>query len=207
MTGRAPDRSLGGRRNFCRIDDEVLLSFRLLRDKESSGEMAADRPDASSDTFTLLSQVALQRENVRGLLRALRSESPRILRCISAIEERLELLESWVLLNRLAACSDQPQTVRLSAGGMSFRTGSRLRADSLLALEIVLLPSLTGILSRGRVLRSVRQLGGDGSLPYLTAIEFIDMKESTRDLITRHILAQEGRRRRRDRHEQRPRGT
>jgi hypothetical protein len=89
---------------------------------------------------------------------------------------------------------------------MSFRTGSRLRADSVLALEIILLPSLTGILSRGRVLRSVRQLGRDGSLPYLTAIEFIGMKESTRDLITRHILAQEGRRRR-DRHEHRPDGN
>jgi hypothetical protein len=207
MTGRASDLSLEGRRNFCRIDDEVILSFRLLRDRESSGETAADRPDASSDTFTLLSQVALHREHVQGLLRALRSESPRILRCISAIEERLELLESWVLLTQLAPCSDRPQTVRLSAGGMSFRTGSRLRADSVLALEIILLPSLTGILSRGRVLRSVRQLGGDGSLPYVTAVEFIDMKESTRDLITRHILAQEGRRRRRDRHEQRPGGT
>jgi hypothetical protein len=204
MTGRVPDLSLGGRRKFCRIDDEVILSFRLLRDGESAEEVAPDRPEGSSDTFTLLSQVALHREHVRGLLRALRSESPRILRCISAIEERLELLESWVLLTRFSPCSDQPQTVRLSAGGMSFRTGSHLPADSVLLLEITLLPSLTGILSRGRVLRSVRQLGGDGRLPYLTAIEFIDMKESTRDLITRHILAQEGRRRRRDRHAQRP---
>jgi hypothetical protein len=118
----------------------------------------------------------------------------------------MELLETWVLLGQLGVRSDRPQTVRLSAGGMSFRTRGRLRTDSVLLLEVVLLPSLAGILSRGRVLRSFRQLGGDGRLPYLTAIEFIDMQESTRDLITRHVLAQQGRRRRRDQANQRSSG-
>jgi len=206
MTDRTSDLGLPGRRGFCRIDDEVILSFRELRDGDALGGSGADQTATSSEAFAILSQVARHREHVRGLLRALRSESPRVVRCISAIEQRMELLETWVLLGQLGVRSDRPQTVRLSAGGMSFRTRGRLRTDSVLLLEVVLLPSLAGILSRGRVLRSFRQLGGDGRLPYLTAIEFIDMQESTRDLITRHVLAQQGRRRRRDQANQRSSG-
>lgn len=203
MTRGAADQGLEGRRSFCRIDDEVILNFRQLPEGDGapSGEPflgRSDQPEDLSGAFAVLTQIARHREQVRGLLRGLRSESPNVSRCIAALDERLELLETWVLLAQLGGCSDQRHRVRLSAGGLSFRTRSRLSEDSVLLLEIILLPTLTGILSRGRVLRSVRQLGREGDPPYLTAIEFIDMKESTRDLITRHVLAREGRRRRRD---------
>jgi hypothetical protein len=212
MTRGAANQGLQGRRDFCRIDDEVILKFRQL--PEGAGASPAEsildpasRPEEPSETFKVLTRIARHREQVRGLLRDLRSESPKVSRCIAALEERQELLETLVLLAQLGACSDQRHRVRLSAGGLSFRTGSLLREDSVLLLELILLPSLTGILSRGRVLRSVRQLGREGDLPYLTAIEFIDMKESTRDLITRHVLAREGRRRLRDQAERRPGGV
>jgi PilZ domain len=192
--------SPAGRRSFCRIDDEIILSFRPLTDRDAAApqEPGVAGPDTPSETFAVLARIARQREQVRGLLRGLRSDAPRVSRCIAALDERLELLETWVLLTQLGACAEQRHRVRLSAGGMSFRTGCRFSTDSVLLLEIILLPTLTGIQSRGRVLRSVRQLGRDGDLPYLTAIEFIDMKESTRDVITRHVLARQGRRRRHD---------
>lgn len=209
MTGAGSDPSRPGRRSFCRVDDEVILSFRQL---PTEGGAASVEPqlagfEDASETFAVLSRIARERDQVRGLLRALRSEAPKVSRCIAALEERMELLETWVLLTQLGACSGQRHTVRLSAGGMSFRTGSRFSTDAVLLLEIILLPSLTGVVSRGRVLRSVRQIGRDGDPPYLTAIEFIDMKESTRDLITRHVLARQGRRRRRDQAEQNPNGA
>jgi hypothetical protein len=64
-------------------------------------------------------------------------------------------------------------------------------ADTVLLLEMVLLPTLTGVVSHGRVVRSHRQLGREGDPPYLTSIEFTDIKESTRDLIARHVLARQ----------------
>lgn len=206
MTGREWDPSLPGRRSFCRVDDEVILNFRQLPagNREAPGGSTSERSEDSFETFTVLSRIARQREHVRGLLRALRSEKPQVSRCIAALEERMQLLETWALLAQLGTCSAQRHTVRLSAGGMSFRTGSRFSTDAVLLLEIILLPSLTGVVSRGRVVRSIRQIGRDGDPPYLTAVEFIDMKEGTRDLITRHVLARQGRRRRCNQAEQRP---
>lgn len=200
MSGGASEPGLGGRRSFCRIDDEVLLRFQALpaETQEPPAESAPQGPDDPCATFTVLSRIARQREQSRGLLRALRAEAPKVARCIAALEERMELLETWVVLTQLGSCATQRHSVRLSAGGMSFRTSSPLSTDAVLLLEIILLPSLTGVLSRARVLRSVRHIARDGEPPYLTAIEFIDMKESTRDLITRHVLARQGRRRRHD---------
>ncbi len=188
MTERAADLDLPGRRRFCRIDDEVILHFRQVR---GGGDGTPGSAPEASQSFVIFSRLAEQREHVRCLLRDLRSESPKVSRCIAALDERIGLMETALLLDQLGAFSELRRTVKLSAGGMSFRTGTHYRADTVLLLEMILLPTLTGIVSHGRVLRSTRQLGRDGDPPYLTSLEFIDIKESTRDLIARHVLARQ----------------
>ena len=187
MTESAMDMDLPGRRHFCRIDDEVILHFRQVR-----GESDAPNPGPeASQHFLVFSRLAEQREQIRGLLWDLRSESPKVSRCIAALEERIGLMETALLLDQLGGFSELRRPVKLSAGGISFRTGMSYSADTVLLLEMILLPTLTGIVSHGRVVRSHRQLGREGDPPYLTSIEFTDIKESTRDLIARHVLARQ----------------
>jgi hypothetical protein len=188
MTETATDLELPGRRHFCRIDDEVILHFRQVRD--GGGDAPNPGPEASQH-FLVFSRLAEQREQIRGLLRDLRSESPKVSRCIAALEERIGLIETALLLDQLGGFSELRRPVKLSAGGISFRTGMSYSADTVLLLEMVLLPTLTGVVSHGRVVRSHRQLGREGDPPYLTSIEFTDIKESTRDLIARHVLARQ----------------
>ena len=176
------------RRRFCRIDDEVILDFRQVRGGEGG---PLDPAQEASEHFVLFSRLAKQREHVRGLLRELRSESPKVSRCIAALEERIGLMETALLLDQLGSFSALRRPVTLSAGGISFRTEMSYSTDTVLLLEMILLPTLTGIVSHGRVVRSHRQLGREGDPPYLTSIEFTDIKESTRDLIARHVLARQ----------------
>lgn len=188
MTGPRPlDRDDLERRRFCRIDDEVILHFCQVR---SDGAPA----QATSMPFLLVCRLGEQREHVRNLLRELRAESPRVSRCLSALDERMALLETALLLEQIGPLGELRRSVKLSAGGLSVRTGASYGRDAVLMLEMILLPTLTGIISRGRVLRSVRLSLRDGEPPFLTTIEFVDMKESTRDLIARHVLARQGRR-------------
>lgn len=197
MTKGAFDRDMPERRHFCRIDDEVILHYRPLQD--GGGADRGSVPAASSPPFAVFSHLAEQREHVRLLLRELRSIEPRIVRCLGALEERIGLLETAMLLDRVAAHPELRRSVTLSAGGISFRTGKPYSKDAVLLLEMILLPTLTGIVSQGRVLRSTRQFGRDGEPPYLTTVEFTEMRESTRDIIARHVLARQGHRLRRSR--------
>lgn len=188
MTETITDMALPERRRFCRIDDEIILHFQEIRGREGT---PLDATPEVSQHFLILSRLAEQREHVRGLLRDLRSESPRVSRCIAALDERIGLMETALLLDQLGSFAELRRPVKLSAGGISFRTGMSYSTDTRLLLEMILLPTLTGIVSHGRVVRSHRQLGRDGDPPYLTMIEFIDIKESARDLIARHVLARQ----------------
>ena len=163
MIEHATDMELPERRRFCRIDDEVILHFRQVRFGEG-GPLDPERE--ASQCFGLFSRLAEERERVRGLLRDLRSESPKVSRCVAALEERIRLVETALLLDQLGGFSELRRPVKLSAGGISFRTGMSYSKDAVLLLEMILLPTLTGIVSHGRVVRSQRQLGPDGDPPY-----------------------------------------
>lgn len=182
------DKDPVGRRRFCRIDDEVILDFREVR---VGGGNPLDPAREASEQFARFSRQAKQREHVRDLLRDLRSESPKVMRCLEALEERIGLLETSLLLDQIGSYSALRRSVNLSAGGISFRTERSYTTNTVLLLELILLPTLTGIVSHGRVVRSDRQPGREGELPYLTLIEFTDIQESTRDLIARHVLARQ----------------
>lgn len=188
MIASAKHQDLTGRRQFCRIDDEVILDFRPVQAGDGG---PLDPVQAASEHFILFSRLAKQREHVRGLLRELRSESPKIARCLEALEERIGLVETSLLLDQPGGYAALRRPVNLSAGGLSFRTELAYRTDTVLLLEMILLPTLTGIISHGRVVRSDRQPGRDDEPPYLTLIEFTDIQESSRDLIARHVLARQ----------------
>ncbi len=192
MTQTMRGMELPERRRFCRIEDEVFLQVRQVED--AAGHVAGSAQAVASRPFAVLSELAEQREALRVLLREIRSESPRIARCLAAIEERVSAIETAVLLDQLGGCAELRRSVKLSAAGMSFGSRTAYEPDTILLLEMLLLPALTGIVSHGRVLRCTRQFGRDGQSPYLTSVEFVDMRDSTRDLIIRHVLAHQSHR-------------
>lgn len=195
MTETAPERDFPGRRRFCRIDDEVILHFHPV--DSDSGETHRSSAETDTHPFAFFARLAEQRERVRRQLQGARTESPKISRCLTALEERIELIEAALLMNQFEGFCDLRRSVQLSAGGISFRTTRPYSPETVLLLQMILVPTLTAIVTHGRVLRSVRQIARDNDPPYLTIAEFTDMKESTRDLIARHVLARQRHRQRR----------
>jgi len=196
MNEIAFDEDSSGRRRFCRVEDEVILHFCQIPAQE------ADRLDAplapSLQPFATFFHLTEQRERMRRQLQGLRTESPKIFRCINALEQRFELIEAALLTHYLDGIADMRRPVQLSAGGISFQTSVSYKAGTVLSLQLILVPALTGIATRGRVLRSLRKLTKDRDPPYLTVVEFVDIKESTRDLIARHVFARQRRQQRGD---------
>ena len=83
--------------------------------------------------------------------------------------------------------SEHRSRVQLSAGGIAFRTNKSFGDNALLSLQFILLPSFDGVITHGRVIKSTRYLREVEGCFFSTTVEFANMRESTRDLIAKHI--------------------
>lgn len=185
------------RRRFCRIDDEVILHFRRVEDAEE-GLPESPVLQESTPAFLVCSQLAEQRRQMHSLRREIKKESPAIFRYLAALEEKLDLVVKALMLDSIGAFADLRRKVELSASGIAFHTAAPLEPNARLLLEIILLPSLAGVVTHARVVQSTRKLRAHPDRPFLTVVEFIGIRESTRDLIAKHVLERQSSRQRRE---------
>lgn len=176
-------RSVAGtdeRREWIRIDDRVLLEYRLLT--ETGNAVVVDEGQATPDVIS----AAVAKPTAELLARSGEAfaGSP-ILPWIMKVDYLLE-----VILNSLAATYPasvtmaRPTDVNLSGGGVGFVSAQELSAGDQLALKLILPPFLM-IQAIVKVIRSVPQVGGQG---FAIATEFVDLKADDQEHLIRHIL-------------------
>ena len=78
--------------------------------------------------------------------------------------------------------------MNLSAGGIGFYAPLPIPAGRALEMELVLLPSMFGILAYGKVVHITHVPRAPPHLQYCMAVEFCKIREKDRSLITRHVL-------------------
>jgi hypothetical protein len=168
------------RREWIRIDDRLLMEYRVL--SESGGASAMETGSATaesiSETVTKPTAELLARsgESLMG--------SP-VLPWIMKVDYLLE-----VILNALAAGQPssvsmvRPMDVNLSGGGVGFAVNRSFAAGDQLAVKLIL-PPFIPIQATVRVIRSVPQTNGQG---FTIATEFVDLKSDDQEHVIRHIL-------------------
>lgn len=168
------------RREWIRIDDRVLMEYRLLME---SGHILP--VEVGAPTADMISTV-VGKPTAELLARAGDSlvESP-VLPWIMKVDYLLE-----VILNALAASRPdsvamaRPMDVNLSGGGVSFVSDRELSTGDQLALKLILPPFIL-IKATVRVIRAMAQAGGQG---HAIATEFVDLKPDDQEHLIRHIL-------------------
>ena len=103
------------------------------------------------------------------------------------LDRKIDLL-STVILKQQNEAPHVSRAVNLSAVGMAFRTEQALELDALLELKLLLYPSLTGILTYGKVIKCVHEPGIDPDFPQRVAVEFAYMRDHDRDLLINHVV-------------------
>jgi len=168
------------RREWIRIDDRVLLEYRLLTESVSALPAEAGGATAESISEAVTKPTAeLFARSGDALV-----GSP-LLPWIMKVDYLLE-----VILNSLAASQPQtvsiarPTDVNLSGGGVGFATNREFAAGDQLALKLIL-PPFIPIQTIVRVIRSVPQTDGQG---FTIATEFVDLKPDDQEHLIRHIL-------------------
>lgn len=186
------------RREYFRIDDEVVLDYRTISTDEV--DALVERIQARvPDRFTAASSFAATSRQMAQVMHKVQNQSPELARCLQAIDQKLNMLAQLFVTEEIQIEQQPTQAVNLSAGGLAFRSRQAIDTGSLLEMRIVLFPSLIGILNISRVIHCELLNDGNTQFPWQIAVAYEHLRESDRELLVRHIMTRETRRLRAER--------
>ncbi|MBX3330737.1 MAG: PilZ domain-containing protein [Nitrospira sp.] len=174
------EHSADERREWIRIDDRVLMEYRLLTETGT-----VDPVEASSTTPETIS-AAVTKPTADLLARTGESliGSP-VLPWILKVDYLLEVILNALAISQPSSVTmARPTDVNLSGGGVGFVSPREFATGDQLAIKLILPPFIL-IQARAKVIRSVSQADGQG---FAIATEFVDLKADDQEHLIRHIL-------------------
>ncbi len=179
-------------REWIRIDDHLLLEYRLLSD-------AADVPPPGLPPVTqemVASAVGKPTADLLARSGDMLAGSP-ILPWIMKVDWLLEvMLKAMAAQHPECIALARMTDVTISGGGISFVSPRQLAAGDRLALKIIL-PPFTPVQTMAQVIRSTASDHGEG---FAVAAKFLDLAVDDQDHIIRHIIQVQAERLRARRH-------
>jgi len=168
------------RREWLRIDDRVLLEYRLIADQEESSisEMppASDQAIADAIHKPAADFFAQQGDHL--------AHSP-LLPWMMKVDWLLEVIvKTLAQMHPGRVPIAQIADVNLSGGGIGFNSPRSFAAEDKLSIKVVL-PPFTPIDATARVIRSIPAKEGRG---FTIATEFVSLSTTDQEHLIRHIL-------------------
>jgi hypothetical protein len=177
------------RREYFRIDDAVRLSIRQVPDEQI--EALVQRLDNNvAGNFTVMSGLAAISAEMAVSMRRIEHESPDIAAYLKALDRKIEVLGRAFAAQESNLMEETAHPVNLSAGGMAMLVNECYPVGSTIEVKMLLFPSLTGVLSYGRVVtcRPVQGESAESGYTHQLRVEFTHMREQDRDILIRHVL-------------------
>jgi c-di-GMP-binding flagellar brake protein YcgR len=179
------------RRQFYRISDMVVLSYRVVQ--EASLTEAAQRIESEKlDRNNVHSLMLFMESRLQGTINRIGEEQPALAQALDLLNKKLGLLER--VLNATSEYGDKHQAleseqvreVNLSAGGLAFNGRSSLAIGAHLELSLALLPDYRFIRAYGHVVNC--RAGEFPDQPFQIAVEFEYIDEDDREFLVQHIF-------------------
>lgn len=186
----SPDQQPAERRRFCRIDDDIILRYRVIGMQETPADIE-NLDVCLPNRLTLSSTFASTTQQMQPLLAKIQEQSLEIAEYLRLIDRKLDLVARAFLLQEINVDEEPICRVNLSAGGIAFYEENPLAAGTTLELELILLPSYVGILVYGKVAYRKHEPDVVTGLPFRIGVEFCKLRARDRDLIANHVLSRE----------------
>jgi hypothetical protein len=177
------------RRRYFRIDDSVNLSLSPVPEGELDARLKRLQQDAAG-SFGLMGGLTAIDQQVSACLRRIEGKEPDVADYLKAMDRKLNLLVRAFLAEELDVSDKPPRAVNLSAGGLSVHSREPFDAGTVLEIQMLMLPSYTGILAYGTVVECAEPdaAQAEPGYPYLLRIDFSFMRDVDRDVLIRHVL-------------------
>ncbi len=168
------------RRQYYRIDDEVILTYRVVEAFHLEN-IKLPRLFHLTEQFSEISQ---QMKFTLSRIDAVNEDIGHYLRLL---DKKLDTLAEMVLLDEVDENDEMPRYhVNLSAGGMAFPASEALHIGALLELNIILLPEMSGMMLQAKIMRISHF--DDPKYPYRIAVAFQNVNPQYTDIIIKHVL-------------------
>jgi hypothetical protein len=185
------------RREFFRIDDSILVSWRLIRAPEQChGNIGLER--LPEESFTIITRLQAVSRHLSGSLRRIEHRDPDVAGYLKALDEKITLLAQHFLADEVGISGQVTRPVNLSAGGLALDSKEPVPVGEQVEIKLLLLPSYTGVVALGEVIR-MSQAAESPGFPFRLHINFTHIRDSDRDALIGHILRRQGEMLRRER--------
>ena len=173
------------RRDYYRINDTVGFSCSICKSEKeipTLEEFLAEIPDE----FQLINYLNRIDIDNASLLHTIQEVSPDISRYLKIINAKIDALSRHMVT--VGSMEEiKFEKITLSAGGLSLINDENIALGTILRTRMVLYPSCSGILTYGKVVRSFA-IPNTEPAQYDTALQYVLIKESDRDVLVRHVL-------------------
>ncbi len=168
------------RREWIRVDDRVLMEYRLVTEGGVSVpvELSGATPESIAPAVNKPTLDLLARSS------EIVADSA-VLPWIRKVDYLLEVILNALVVGQPSSVTmAQPTDVNLSGGGIGFVSPREFAADDHLAIKLIL-PPFTMIRTHVKVIRSVPVADGQG---FTVATEFVGLTPDDLEHLIRHIL-------------------
>ncbi len=173
------------RRKYFRIDDHVMLKYRLVPEEEvqfTLDRLRTPLPNA----FSLSSDFAELKQEMVVLKRSVERTSPQVAQYLALIDKKMDMVAKVLLIQNMGSDEHLWRKVNLGAGGMSFDSHVEISEGAVLEIKLGLLPSHAGLRTLGKVIRCSKR--DENKTGYEVAVCFIHVRDSDRELLVQHVL-------------------
>jgi len=185
------------RREYFRIDDSILVSWRLIGAPEKR-QGDAGLEELAEGSFTIITRLQAVSRHLSVSLHRIEQRDPDIADYLKALDEKITLVAQNFLADEVGMTGQVAKSVNLSAGGLALDSRESLAVGDQVEIKLLLLPSYTGVVALGEVIR-VAQDTETPDHPYRLHINFTHIRDSDRDALIGHILRRQGEMLRRER--------
>ena len=179
------------RRSFFRIDDNAILFYRIISEEDYETDHQ-EHDQLLVDKMTIKARFDSISRELQPLFRVIQAGSPDIAQYLSALDKKLNLLSEYYVELAMGDLDMTPRKINLGAGGLAFVSQSPIMSGTPMELRIVLLPEHYGVFTYAKVVSCARNTDDLTNVnSYKISVEFENMSDEVRDVITRHVLGKE----------------
>ena len=170
-------------REYFRIEDEVIIAYRLIR-KENQPQAIIQFNKSESSVSKEHAIIITFDNQIKQLLNDIEQTSPQVAQCLTLMNRKFDTLIHMINNPEQPSHIGHKQTASISGGGIAFTTKKHIDPSNLVQITLTLLPQYAVFNTLAQVSRCEQQ----GPAEYFTATYFTHIHESDREKIVKHTI-------------------
>lgn len=174
-------------RSAFRIDDNILLSLRIIPDDQIQ-EVLKKYPEKNAE-LQILNSFSNSSQTLTDQFALLRRRYPEVAKYLKILDDKVNALAR----RQFSSCSMIPdlnwQEVNISASGIRFKHENKLKTNTYLELRLQLSQMSNFILAYGKIIRCDMNDETEGQ--FTVGVEFTHMNHEDREAIHTHVRGKE----------------